>query len=224
MKKYIIILIIVIAIITTALVVRNYAWATDTGATSPGTAVNNGTGTDWTNPNNILVSNDTYATYYASLPGSAGVDCLDWEVKIVKSDDTIGTTDKKETDVVWGNSDAYTIYGGASDLWGETWTANDINNSNFGIVLKVRLRDNGDLSYYNTSKYIKVTNFGFSIPTDNTINGIKAEIEKKAITNTTDGTAYVDHIRITVYYTEAGRQATQIKTGIKINAGKLIIK
>jgi len=184
----------------------------NTGAISPGTAINVAVpGVDWANPTNVLTSNNSYATFYASVVAAAdNIECVDWEVKIVKSDDSIGTTNKKETDVVWGTSDAYTVYGSSFDLWGETWTPADINNSNFGIVIKARIREITDLDVYNTSDYLKATNFGFSISSDATITGIKIEIEKKVSTSLNEGIAFIDHIRITVYYT-IGEEETIIR-------------
>ncbi|MFZ2049017.1 MAG: hypothetical protein WAV25_01845, partial [Minisyncoccia bacterium] len=60
----------------------------------------------------------------------------DNEIKIVKSDGSIGTTNKS-TGALWTTTDTYVPYGGSSDLWGETWTPADINNANFGAVLSV---------------------------------------------------------------------------------------
>lgn len=91
----------------------------------------------------------------------AGGDHRDSRLRIVKGG-TIGSTDKADTATTWGTSDAYSSYGGVSDLWGETWTDSDINASNFGVAFSVD---------------------GFS---------------------GTNRFAYVDHIRITVYYTAGG--------------------
>lgn len=38
----------------------------------------------------------------------------------------------KSTGATFPASDAYTTYGSSSDLWGQTWTAADINHSGFG--------------------------------------------------------------------------------------------
>lgn len=61
-------------------------------------------------------------------------DAEDKAVRIVKND-TIGSTDRSSA-TAWSSTDATTTYGGSSDLWGETWTANDINQSTFGIVIR----------------------------------------------------------------------------------------
>ena len=60
----------------------------------------------------------------------------DNEVKIVKSDGTLGTQNKAAGVSSFPNSPAaYISYGSSSDLWGETWTAEDINDVDFGTVI-----------------------------------------------------------------------------------------
>ncbi len=63
----------------------------------------------------------------------------DSEIKIVKGGE-IGSTNKA-SGTNWPTTDAYASYGGSSDLWGEAWTAADVNASNFGVVLQARLYD-----------------------------------------------------------------------------------
>ena len=57
-------------------------------------------------------------------------------LRIVKGG-SISSTDRS-VGAVWTNTtDAYSSYGSSSDLWGETWTAEDINASTFGFVISV---------------------------------------------------------------------------------------
>lgn len=69
--------------------------------------------------------------------GSGSV--LDAQVKIVKSDGTVGSLDKSSGSS-WPSvsSETYTNYGGIADLWGEIWTPSDINSSNFGVVIAAK--------------------------------------------------------------------------------------
>lgn len=60
----------------------------------------------------------------------------DAAMRIVKGG-TIGTTDRASGDQ-YPTSDAYAAHGGPTDLWGETWTAADINMSSFGAALAVQ--------------------------------------------------------------------------------------
>jgi hypothetical protein len=54
------------------------------------------------------------------------------EIKIVKSDGTVGATNKSTGASIEG--EAVFSYGGSSDKWGETWSASDINDTDFGVV------------------------------------------------------------------------------------------
>ena len=161
---------------------------TNSGATSPGTMANDATygSIGWSTPDNAKTSNDTYTTVVFvsplisnylkatnvsfSIPTGAtingivvevekkqtnGTTIIDDRVRIVKGG-TIGSTDKS-TGATWPTTEAYVAYGSSSDLWGETWSASDINGSTFGFV---------------------ISNSGSAI-----------------------GSASVDHMRITVYYT-----------------------
>jgi hypothetical protein len=70
---------------------------------------------------------------------SAGSHATDNEVKVVKSDGSIGTQNNAITSPTWSSVDTYSQYGSSSDLWGETWTAADVNSSNFGMVLSANI-------------------------------------------------------------------------------------
>lgn len=199
--------------------------ASDTGALSPGTMADDDTvGTiAWSNPNNAKASDNVYAvaidssgstsyTHYLkatnfgfSIPSGATIngilaeieryrsdlsDVYDSEVKIVKADGTIGTTNKASATIWYGISDPneYTGYGSSSDLWGEIWTAENINDVDFGVVLSAKLKATGGP-------------FG--------------------------GRGNVDHIRITVYYTEAEEYSGkfQVRSGVLwVKSGQLEIK
>jgi len=66
----------------------------------------------------------------------------DYRVSIVKSDGTVGTTNKGNNTML-ESSDTYRTYGGATDLWGETWSDTDINDTDFGVVYEGLLEDSG---------------------------------------------------------------------------------
>ena len=60
---------------------------------------------------------------------------VDGAVRVVKT--AIGSTDRSST-VSWGGayySPEHFVYGGATDLWGETWTPADIESSTFGFAI-----------------------------------------------------------------------------------------
>jgi hypothetical protein len=170
------------------------------GPNSPGTCADDATvGTvAWTSPNSaktegtsftyVIISLGVFSHYLKAtnfgftIPTGATINGIvaeaktgitdgvgitkDYRARIVKSDASIGATDKSNA-TTWigswnGGNMVYLSHGGSTDLWGETWSAADINNSNFGFALSAQNSD------------------------------------------TEDGdTPQVDHIRITVYYTEA---------------------
>ena len=175
------------------------------GPNNPGTmAEDTAVGTrDWFNIDNAKTSDDNYALNYAfmeeishylkatnfgfSIPGGATIDGIlveverrrealtrvmqDEFIKIVKSNGSIGTENKASATYWPYPTDAIASYGGAEDLWSESWSDTDINNANFGVV----------------------------IATDSMTDG---------------GDGWVDHIRITVYYTEAEPEGTNTQINI----------
>lgn len=63
-------------------------------------------------------------------------------VRIVKGG-SIGSTDKADGATPWPTSDGAANYGGAADLWGETWAYSDINNSGFGVAISAASTGSG---------------------------------------------------------------------------------
>lgn len=58
----------------------------------------------------------------------------DYRVRIVKGG-SIGSSDRKKG--LWDSPLVYTPHGAYNDLWGETWTAEDVNASDFGVAIAV---------------------------------------------------------------------------------------
>jgi hypothetical protein len=156
----------------------------DTGALSPQTMADDATvGTmAWLGPSNSKTSNNSYSFvdffYDVPNPGDPAPIVVEVEkkynpdttgyvadnaIRIVKGG-TVGSTDKSSVSE-WPLTDTYISYGASDNLWGETWTAEDINLSTFGFALSCYATNSNAYSY--------------------------------------SPTASVDHIRITVYYTES---------------------
>jgi hypothetical protein len=145
----------------------------DSGALSPGTIANDASiGTlawsSWTLDNAKLEddigaeiggSSGPYSSNYLkatkfdfNIPTGATIDGIkveikkrsmfyadifyDYEIKIVKSDNSFGNQNKASV-TGWTESLEYFTYGNINDLWGETWTAEDINDPCFGVVISV---------------------------------------------------------------------------------------
>ena len=207
MKKYIYIGISALLIASTLGVYSYVVKASDSGALSPGTMADDATvGTvAWSNPDNAKVSDNVYATAVLSnnfshylkatnfgftIPTGATINGIVVEIegylvvtsgatqqiKIIKGG-TVRTTRKTTTFPEGAVNEAYNTVGSSSDLWGLSWTAEDINASNFGMVFYLGFAD-----------------------------------------DTPAGTWYVDHIRITVYYTNP---ITSLPSKMSINSGTL---
>jgi hypothetical protein len=148
---------------------------TQQGPLSPGTGTNDASfgNIAWSNPGNILASDDVPASAIVSgsdttqylrasnfgftIPAGAVIDGIvveierrsesgtteakDIRVRIVKADGSIGATDKADVATVWPTTDTYASYGSAAELWGEAWSAADINDSDFGAVLAAQRHD-----------------------------------------------------------------------------------
>ena len=77
-----------------------------------------------------------YIDRYNSFTGDGTVIITDNAIYLTKNGtDTVGNN--KSVGTVWPSTDTdtYATYGGVSDLWGTTWTASEINNDNFGVMI-----------------------------------------------------------------------------------------
>lgn len=165
-----------------------------------GTNTNDG-GNNWATPDNIVSSNDSWATCLFGIgltpPGNTYEDD---EIRLLKGGTPSATN--HSTGANWANTtDAVFTYGNPTDLWGETWLPADINASNFGARLQI---DNvGDATI--KSNYLDASDFGFAIPSTAVIDGIELNIERHMQTGSgmlALRNARVDHMEIVVYYTD----------------------
>lgn len=159
--------------------------AASLGPNYPDTGTNSGTGTAWSDTGSIVSNNDDDAyvdlasghvsqllvatDFDFAIPSGSTIQGIqvvigrmatgstirDSEVRLVKNGTTTGNN-KAITSEGWPTNERTISYGGASDLWGTTWTAEDINANNFGVVLSVR-----NTSSSNTRRalvdYIRIT-------------------------------------------------------------------
>jgi hypothetical protein len=141
----------------------------DTGLTNPGTAADDATvGTiTWANTSNALTDNTSYASANVGTLGDSYV--LDYSIRLVKGGTIVGSDYATASD--WTTTENTVTYGGATDLWGTTWTASDINDSTFGVVLSCQ-SDIGIISHY-----LKTTNYGFALGGSDTIDGIEVSVQ-----------------------------------------------
>ncbi|MFO1019277.1 MAG: hypothetical protein U0903_01040 [Planctomycetales bacterium] len=120
----------------------------------------------WINPGNVFTSDSNYTGFDAessgdseylditgfgfSIPAGSTINGILFEVrkreaaaadniydklvKALKAGTAVGSDLKSASE--WGTTFAYASYGGAANLLGTTWTANDINHSGFGIRIQ----------------------------------------------------------------------------------------
>jgi len=168
------------------------AYGASEGPNNPLLAVDNASvGTVvWTNPNNIYVSDNLYASIFTSyesvythylkatnfsfsIPTGAtingifvgieynanrnsGVDyTIDSEVKIMKNG-VISATNRSDSVNKWPTVDTNKTYGNSTDLWGEDWTAEDINSNGFGIVVSA-YSTSGEEDVYSSIDNVRIT-------------------------------------------------------------------
>ena len=130
--------------------VGTVAWGTPDNA-----KVNDGTATSASNDFSDIVSHYLKATNFGfNIPSGATINGIvveieerdgansnavkDSEVKIVKADGSIGTTNKASASW-WTASTSYTTYGANDDLWGESWDSTKINDVDFGVVISTNV-------------------------------------------------------------------------------------
>ena len=143
----------------------------------------------WGSPNNILAN----GTGEADNNACASVICSDYEIRLIKADSSYSSQNKAlATPLGLVANPGYTSYGGSGQLWGESWTATDINSDNFGLVLKYR----GD----NDTDYLKASDFNFNIPNGAIVTGILAEVEPWVEWLVDEYRVHIDHVRLTIYY------------------------
>lgn len=170
----------------------------DTGLIFPGAAANDATvGTiDWVDTSG---TGKTLLQDISVIDGSSGIchpsgvrlsgPVTDTSAKLFIGGAASGTSQSLGTLFSTGER----VYGGSTNLWGLTPTVSDVNASNFGFGIS--LTGNGG-----TSKYLYVSNFGFSIPTGATINGIDVTCGVLSPA----GTPQFDYIEVRIYYTPIG--------------------
>lgn len=87
---------------------------------------------------------------------SAGADTvLDLEVRLLKATALVGSDKSSGTN--WPTTDTIATYGGSSDLWGTTWTPDEINASGFGFAIRCQAIVSGGGTATPRIDHIRVT-------------------------------------------------------------------
>lgn len=117
------------------------------------------------NVNNVKVSDNAYANnadspgnnrgltaqnFGFSIPTGSTIDGILFEIEgkeasgntrvnfiyTIKANGTKGTSNRS-TGTYWNGTDTYYSHGSSTDLWGDSWTAEDINDVDFGTVFVI---------------------------------------------------------------------------------------
>lgn len=101
--------------------ISNYLRASNFGFSIPSNATING-----------IVVGINRTSGATGSPGNGGYDRA---VRLVNASGSVVGDDKAIINTVWPTTFTTQSYGGSSDMWGTSLTANDINDSDFGVVL-----------------------------------------------------------------------------------------
>ena len=107
-----------------------------------------------------------YIDRYNSFTGDGTVTIKDDAIYLTKNGtDTVGNN--KSIGATWPSSDTdtYVSYGGVSDLWGTSWTASEINDDNFGVMIGPTIEFDGTTGETGSSAnidhvYVEITYAG----------------------------------------------------------------
>ena len=140
------------------------------GPNYSGTVINDASAgsTAWINPSNAQ-GNQTTVYAAADMTNSGSVETT---IKLIKGGTISGNN--KSTGATIPTTLTTVNYGGTSDLWGLTFSVSDVNASNFGVVFQIE-----NPLAATISNYLNAQNFGFSVPTGSTINGITCSITQQ---------------------------------------------
>lgn len=163
----------------------------DTGAKYPSSAVDQGGKYAWTNVSNVTADDAAYATRAYTSSASIASEQLVSSGSVIGSANTPSNALNFSLNVV--------SCGGSADTWGATLTDTIVNSSSFGVDIICQIVSTP--IYANT---IRATNFGFSVPSGATINGVLVGVEGYYSSGRVGGTIYLDFVRMTVYYTSGG--------------------
>ncbi len=152
-------------------------------------------------------------------------DVKDNRISIVKSNGTIGSTNKANS-TSWSVNDENFTYGNSTELWGENWTPSDINNANFGVAISVNASyekayfDYVTIKvYYNQTSYLISNITGTRLLNNTDVNIIGASIQKTTYTTETINNQSIYYCMPSVPTGMPSGTYTQIQTWVTTATG-----
>ena len=204
---------------------------TCTGGPLPGGVVCTFGGSDAAKPVNTFILGTKSLTGGASpapafantSTGSTGA-LQDSTVQLLKAGAAVGTN--KASGTTWGTSESTVTYGNATDLWGTTWTAAQVDAANFGLrfIAKNVAVGNANATATGSLDYVSITVY-YSADT----NGIGTSVAPVATANIAGTCTYnsgaahtpctsADHVNAgTITATAAGANAALAMPQVDFN-------
>lgn len=103
----------------------------------------------------------------------------DYSIRIVKSGAVTG--DEKAAGIPYPVSENFVTYGGASDLWGETWDHKFINDNQFGVAIAAQRNTNDDILTAGQVNNIRITVYYTLITLPVTLTSFTATMQNKSV-------------------------------------------
>ena len=98
------------------------------------------------------------ATVYRKATAASSTNITDYAIRLVKPDGaSFSSGNRADTATPWPTSVTAKTYGGANDLWGESWTPADVNSSNFGLAIANQTNDPSAFGVIGQVDYVTVT-------------------------------------------------------------------
>jgi hypothetical protein len=88
--------------------------------------------------NGIVMEAERHCDSVGSIPDEDSIG--DTVVRLLKGGTQVGNNYRVLGGVSpWSSGDVYRTYGGTTDLWGTTWTAEEVNSPNFGCWIQAEI-------------------------------------------------------------------------------------
>jgi len=152
---------------------------------------------------------------------AGGDNAVDYDVRLTKVAGTQIGTNKADTTTNWAQSDpnSYTSYGGASDLWGTTWTEAEVESSGFGLVFCGK--SNNDANVDLNVDHISITVYYTPLPSVD-LSGIAYQSEGGSTLNSKTLKIYKNGSTLLASPTTNVSDGTWSATGLNISSGDII--
>ena len=114
----------------------------------------------------------------------------DFSVRIIKTGNITGTN--KAAGTPYSVSDSYMVYGGSTDLWGETWDYKFIDDNKFGVAIAAQRNTSDDITTDGRVDNIRITVYYTFITLPVTLSSFTASVHNKSVQLKWETTSEID--------------------------------